>query len=127
MSSFFSHYEVHYCHILLLIWWVLFLSHELAARLQAEEDERAMRAMNEQQQRQQQQQPQGQRSAAAAPGASRGRPRERAERDREPRDKSKDNVSLGGPCRSVCLCTSLVLLCKYLLICGASLFCFMQV
>lgn len=105
----------------------MFLSHELAARLQAEEDERAMRAMNEQQQRQQQQQPQGQRSAAAAPGASRGRPRERAERDREPRDKSKDNVSLGGPCRSVCLFTSLVLLCKYLLICGASLFCFMQV
>lgn len=79
----------------------MFLSHELAARLQAEEDERAMRAMNEQQQRQQQQQPQGQRSAAAAPGASRGRPRERAERDREPRDKSKDNVSLGGPCLSV--------------------------
>uniref|UniRef100_A0A8W8MT13 Ubiquitin carboxyl-terminal hydrolase n=1 Tax=Magallana gigas TaxID=29159 RepID=A0A8W8MT13_MAGGI len=68
--------------------------HELAARLQAEEDERAMRAMNEQQQRQQQQQPQGQRSAAAAPGASRGRPRERAERDREPRDKSKDNRRL---------------------------------
>lgn len=68
--------------------------HELAARLQAEEDERAMRAMNEQQQRQQQQQPQGQRSAAAAPGASRGRPRERAERDREPRDKSKDNCCI---------------------------------
>ncbi|XP_061178152.1 ubiquitin carboxyl-terminal hydrolase MINDY-2-like isoform X1 [Saccostrea echinata] len=66
--------------------------HELAAKLQAEEDEQAMRAINEQQQRQQQQQqqqPQGQRSTAQG---ARGRPQERErESEREPRDRSKDN------------------------------------
>lgn len=67
------------------------ISHELAAKLQAEEDERAMRAINEQQQRQQQQQPRGQRSAGQG---ARGHQQERGERDREPRDRSNNNVSM---------------------------------
>lgn len=67
------------------------ISHELAAKLQAEEDERAMRAINEQQQRQQQQQPRGQRSAGQG---ARVHQQERGERDREPRDRSNNNVSM---------------------------------